>query len=282
MEETIMTRSSEAPLPKPITVKLYLDQLLCEHISQEESFPVFGNNDHDEVYIRVHRSTPRGGYNVERLPRFKDDDDYYDFKAMKKATADHVGSWTNHDQVPVGAPMIWSGTLEPGQHADFLVLIAKKDNKDLKDIKSAIKGALEILSDTVANLNPYVKAAVEAAKVLASQMPENTKYDITGRFHVSIRNHEGRLEAVWLALKEMHFGSGKKGITTLKDTDNPYVERLAEDGISAASFIFKGTGGARYEGVAACTLTNEVAPIRTYLSTEHDGCDAATIWVTTP
>lgn len=265
---------------KPLTVKLYVDQLVCNHITKEEAIPIVGSNDRDEVYIKVHASSPKEGKTNERLPLYKDNDDYYEFTKDKRATKDRPGSWTNHDQAPVGAPILWSGTLQPGEHAEVLALIGEQDNKDLKDIKMGIQGALTVLSNTVGQVNPYVKAALEAAKAASEVMPENTKDDAIGAFHVSVRNNDGRLEAIFIAPKLMKFTGPISATTTFKQDNNAIVERLGENGIASAAFDFKGTGAARYEGVVAAEVVGEVAQTRTYLGKEHDACRQPYLYVT--
>ena len=60
----------------------------------------------------------------------------------------------------------------------------------------------------------------------------------------------------------MKFRGPITATTTFKENDNPIVERLAEKGVASAAFDFKGTGAARYEGIVAAEVVDEVAPTR--------------------
>ena len=111
-------------------------------------------------------------------------------------------------------------------------------------------------------------------------MPENTKDDAIGAFHVSVRNNDGRLEAIFIAPKLMKFTGPISATTTFKQDNNAIVERLGENGIASAAFDFKGTGAARYEGIIAAEVVGEVAPTRTYLGKEHDACRQPYLYVT--
>lgn len=228
----------------------------------------------------MHASSPKEGKTNERLPLFKDNDDYYEFTKDKRATKDRLGSWTNHDQAPVGAPILWSGTLQPGEHAEVLAFIGEQDNKDLKNIKMGLQFALAGLSKTIGKLNPVIKVALEGATAAASLMPENTKDDAIGAFHVSVRNNDGQLAAVFIAPKLMKFNGPITATTTFKENDNAIVDRLAEKGVASAAFKFEGTGAARYEGVVAAEVVEEVAPTRMYLGKEHDACKQPNLYVT--
>ena len=277
---TPLTQQRAAAAAKPLTVKLYVDKLVCDHITKEVAIPVIGSNDRDEVYIKVHASSPKDVKTNERLPLYKDNDDYYEFTKGQAATQDHPGSWTNHDQAPVGAPILWSGTLQPGEHAEVFAFIGEQDNKDLTDIKRALQGALAAISQTAANANPFVKVALAGATAASNTMPENSADDAIGAFHVSVRNNDGRLAAVFIAPKVMKFRGPITATTTLKETDNPIVERLGEKGIASAAFDFEGTGAAHYEGIVAAQVVGEVAPARTYLGKEHDECGQPYLYVT--
>ena len=172
---TPLTEQRAAAGAKPITVKLYVDQLVCNHITKEEAIPLIGSNDRDEVYLKVHASSPGEGKTNERLPLYKDNDDYYEFTKNQRATKDRPGSWTNHNQAPVGAPILWSGTLQPGEHAEVLAFIGEQDNKDLKDIKMGIQLALAGLSKTVAELTRLLKSRLKVLPRLRIRCPKTRR-----------------------------------------------------------------------------------------------------------
>ncbi|MFZ4664699.1 MAG: hypothetical protein ACOYNY_47345, partial [Caldilineaceae bacterium] len=121
-----------------MNVSLYLDSLAAVATTSTN-----GDGDRDEVYVIAYGTvTEKNGHGqmiefastLARLPRYVDDDDYYEFSAFQNNTMSDYGSWTNQDQAPVGPPIIWEGQLASGQSAQFTVIVAEQDNKNISDI----------------------------------------------------------------------------------------------------------------------------------------------------
>ena len=93
----------------PIEVQVDNPQMACQALSPESG----PNNDRDEIYMLFSGSAPNNTLVGGRLPRYAANDSYYEYWAGKVNA--HEADWTNHDQAPVGRPILWSGTLGVGQ-----------------------------------------------------------------------------------------------------------------------------------------------------------------------
>ena len=199
-----------------LNVEILMDQLSCIHISEEGPF-----SDRDEVYITVVGDDPNDKIINARLPRYKDNDDYYEFS---QGTTSSGNNWSNQDQAPVGPPRIWAGTLKPGQSANFFVILAEQDNKTLAKVR---KVALAFLTNEevkkLAEKDERAKAARAAAEKLAGLLPTQTKDDQIGAFYVEAKNQNGKLLTSWIAARLDFEEAGEFAATKINGTDKIFV-----------------------------------------------------------
>ncbi|MFN0214052.1 MAG: hypothetical protein ACKVT2_07335 [Saprospiraceae bacterium] len=248
-----------------LNVEILIDQLTCENISYE---PGPGNN-RDEVYVTVAGNTPSGQNIKSRLPRYKSDDDYYQFF---KGTTAKGQSWINQDDAPVGPPRIWAGTLKPNESAKFLVALGEQDNKSIGTIINALISflALEVVK-IGAKLVPGGEIVREWAEKAAKYLPGNTKDDIIGAFCVEVKNQDGKLFTTWLATELEFEEGGEFASTKINDSDELFVQ-----GTNSVNLDFDGTRGARYRGIVKvntyASLPPSVKQVRRYLGRYIDQC----------
>lgn len=244
-----------AKVGKPIDVQLRLSQMQCIGLSREEGL----NNDRDEVYILV-RGNTRAGLVGERFPLHfngEQGDSYYEFYANKANLQD--GDWTNHDQVPIGRPVLWSGRVEPNQTVEFLVTIMEQDNGDLASIKKAIQDGLKLAGELYNQ--PQYNAIVTAAKDLAGKLPEIKGHELIGSFVVQIANKNGAVETTWLPV-----------VGTL-NSNNPAVQGVAaREKAQAAMFDMAVPGGTGQYVVIPSVAEGPPVPRRYYIGRDTDRC----------
>src|SRR5262245_32074490 len=98
---------------KALRVQISMDQLECIRMTERN---ILKKNRGDEVYLVVAGKAPSGLIN-KRLPG---DKDFYRFKKGQKAGAT---GWKNKDGKEVGRPVLFSGTLRPGEHVRLTMLM---------------------------------------------------------------------------------------------------------------------------------------------------------------
>lgn len=243
-------------LGAPVDVQLRLSQMQCINLSREEGL----NNDRDEVYILV-RGNTQAGLVGERFPLHfngEQSDSYYEFYMNKANLQD--GDWTNHDQVPVGRPVLWSGRVAPNQTVEFLVTIMEQDNGDLSSIKKTIQDGLKLAGEVYSQ--PQYNAIVNAAKDLAGRLPDIKGHELIGSFVVQIANKGGVAETTWLPVV------GKLG-----DAKNPAVQGvMAREKAQAAMFDMAVQGGSGQYVVIPSVAEAPIVPRRYYIGRDTDRC----------
>lgn len=248
---------------KPLDVQLRLSQMQAIGLSREEGL----NNDRDEVYILV-RGNTRAGLVGDRFPLHfngEQSDSYYEFYANKVAATD--ADWTNHDQVAVGRPVLWSGRVDPDQTVEFLVTVMEQDNGDLASIKKAIQDGLKLAGELYSQ--PQYNAIVSAAKDLAGKLPEIKGHELIGSFVVQIANRGGKLEATWLPV-----------VGALNDGKSPAVQGVAaRERAQAAMFDLAVPGGTGQYVVIPTVSEGPVVPKRHYIGRDTDRCGEALLSV---
>lgn len=245
-----------AKVGAPIDVQLRLSQMQCVSLSREEGM----NNDRDEVYIYV-RGNTRAGLVGERFPLHfngEQGDSYYEFYTNKANTQD--ADWTNHDQVPVGRPVLWSGRVDPGQTVEFLVTLMEQDNGDLSSIKKSLQDGLKLAGELYSQ--PQYNAIVSAAKDLAAKVPDIKGHELIGSFMVQIANNNGALATTWLPV-----------VGALNDGKSPAVQGVAaREKAQAAMFDMAVGGGSGQYVVIPSVAEAPVVPRRYYIGRDTDRC----------
>lgn len=248
--------SGVAKLGAPIDVQLRLSQMQCVNLTREEGL----NNDRDEVYVLV-RGNTRGGLVGERFPLHYNGgggDSYYEFW-MNKANTQN-GDWTNHDQLAVGRPVLWSGPVDPGQTVEFLVTFMEQDNGDLASIKKALQDGLKLAGELYSQ--PQYDAIIDAAKGLADKVPEIKGHELIGSFMVQITNDNGKVATTWLPV-----------VGKLNDAKNPAVKGIAaKEKAQAAMFDMAVPGGSGQYVVIPTVAEGPVVPKRYYIGSATDRC----------
>jgi hypothetical protein len=240
----------------PVDVQLRLSQMQCVNLTREEGL----NNDRDEVYVLV-RGNTKAGLVGERFPLHYNGnagDSYYEFWMNKANTQD--GDWTNHDQVAVGRPLLWSGQVDPGQTVEFLVSFMEQDNGDLASIKKALQEGLKLAGELYSQ--PQYDAIIDAAKGLADKVPEIKGHELIGSFMVQITNKGGKIETTWLPV-----------VGKLNDAANPAVQGVsAREKAQAAMFDMAVPGGSGQYVVIPTVAEGPVVPRRYYINRNTDRC----------
>src|SRR5262249_51236494 len=137
---------------RPIDVQVYIAQMQCVALSPERR----PNNDRDETYILFSGKSP-AGLAGGRLPRYVAYDSYYEYWAGK-VNYDNA-DWTNHDQAPVGRPVLWTGALAAGESAEFVVTVMEQDNSSIDILKDLLETGLNA-ADALFSSNATAKAII--------------------------------------------------------------------------------------------------------------------------
>ncbi len=239
-----------------VDVQLRLSQMQCINLSREEGL----NNDRDEVYILV-RGNTREGLVGERFPlHFNGEkgDSYYEFNANKSNTQND--DWTNHDQVPVGRPVLWSGTIPALSSVEFLVTVMEQDNGDLSTIKKGVQEGLKLAGELYNQ--PQYNAVLSSAKELANQLPDIKGHELVGSFVVQIANKGGVPVTTWMPV-----------VGKMNDPKNPAVQGvMAREKAQAAMFDLQVQGGSGQYLVIPSVAVGPVVSKRYYVSREIDRC----------
>jgi hypothetical protein len=231
-----------------VSVSVRIEQMSCQHISQEDKLPLVGSNTRDEVYLEVRgRKYDAQGNAVELISkRMPGGDDYYEFENNTLRTMST--KWTNKDQRDVGYPLIWSGTLLAGERVDLVVMIEEQDNKDLLQVRSALSWSL----DKIGSARPDYKQYTDNLKEVANLLPTTTRDDIIGSFSVTVENVAGKIKATWIAL------DAASGINTsiLRSDPDTWID-TSDSGHTSTGFDMRGTRGSDYDVIPAVAYTVE-------------------------
>ena len=244
---------SDTPALRPIDVQVDIPKMQCVALSPESG----PNNDRDETYILFSGKTPttlEGG----RLPRYVANDSYYEYWVGK--VNDNDADWTNHDQAPVGRPVLWTGTLGNGESAEFLVTVMEQDNNDIGILKELLETGLNA-ADGIFGNNATAKAIITTARGLAKYLPESKGHDFIGAFAIQVANVEGQLQTNFIPIHcDMMPGAP------------------SSPGEQTALFDCLRKSGAHYRVVPAARLGPRL-PVRTYIGKEIDRCGEALLAV---
>ncbi len=242
-----------APAPGPIDVQVYIPQMQCVALSPESG----PNNDRDETYILLSGKTPtslEGG----RLPRYVANDSYYEFWAGRVNNND--SDWTNHDQAPVGRPVLWTGALGEGESAEFLVTVMEQDNSDIGILKELLETGLNA-ADALYGSNTTAKAIITTARELAKYLPESKGHDFIGAFTIQVANVGGQLQTTFIPIH-----------------CDMMPDAPSSPGEQTALFDCLRKSGAHYRVIPAARLGPRL-PVRTYIGKEIDRCGEALLAV---
>jgi hypothetical protein len=254
---TVTTPTKLPPIVmlQPIEVQVDIPQMACLALSPESG----PNNDRDEIYILFSGIAPNNELQGGRLPRYVANDSYYEYWVGKVNR--HDSDWTNHDQAPVGRPILWTGTLGVGESADFLVTIMEQDNSSIGVLKDLLKIGLDT-ADALAGSNATAKAIITTARQLATYLPESKGHDFIGAFSMRVTNAAGKLETTFVAIHGQ------------MQTDPPSIA-----GDQTALFDCMGKQGSSHYRVVPAARIGPQLPFRTYLGKETDQCGDALLAV---
>lgn len=253
--------------PPPSTrrfFEVYLDFLRANNTTET------GSNDRDEVYMEVMAEIPGGRPVYSRVPRGKDDDDYYGFSTGQEATAEAINTWVSHDGAYMGKPMFYVGSLQDGESVEILVTFQEQDNKSV----GAIKGPLVATLNAAALIatDPTVVAVLKGGALLAGQLPETKSDDVIGGFMVRVSNAGGVLTKTWVPTPSIVVARG----TATTALHSLYASAISTANASIQQFDMKGTSSADYVANAMVRTvtqaeTYEDRPL-VYLGEEKDRC----------
>jgi len=246
---------------RPLDVQVYIAQIQCVALSQENG----PNNDRSEIYILFSGKSPAGRA-CGRLPRCVADDSYFEYWVGK--VNDNDADWTNHDQAPVGRPVVWTGTLQAGEYAEFVVAVIEQDNQDIGTVEQMLKAAFNA-ADTLPGSNMTANAIITAARGLAEELPESKGHDIIGAFAIQVANVEGQLQTTFVPIQGEMAPAG---------SDNPANGIAERERGQAALFDCMGTDNRRYRVIPTARIGAHL-PIRTYIGKEIDRCGEALLAV---
>ena len=263
-------------------VAIYFDRLQCLEPTRETG------GDRDEVYIIVTADSSQDLY-YRRLPAA---DDYYEFVTGHTGKADDHTTWTNQDQLFVGRPLLWTGTLNNNEGANLFVVIAEQDNADLGPLRQALEAGLGVGEPLITHGEnqppaegeggsslPLASAAVNAARALISAIPNITSHDVIGALAIHVRN-EGGLQYAIVPWEGYKFGAGRPGATATTDGQSYYAARITSDRQRAMTFTFDAaqqegeTPQGRYVGVIMIRVVDAFGDLERiqYLGREADAC----------
>ena len=237
---------------RPLDVQVYIPQMQCAGLSKEEGI----QNDRDETYVLFRGQGPSGLLGA-RLPRQKNEGGYYEF--VNTEVNDREAEWTNEDQAPVGRPIIWTGRLNPGQSAEFVVTVIEQDNAELFKIKQGVQSGIDA-AEKLFGSNPYAKAAIEIAKPLVAKLPEIKGHELIGAFIVRAQNEGGMLRATFVPVN---------GTMTVSAAGNVVEGVGKRENAQTALFDMTGEKNLHYRAFAAVRV-GPALPERTYISRETD------------
>ncbi|MBI5917301.1 MAG: hypothetical protein HY842_18180 [Bacteroidetes bacterium] len=246
-----------------IPVEFSINSLIADNTSGTS-----GDGVRDEVFIKVIGSTPKGHYS-ERLPRSYYGDDYYEFFNNQAATASNPGSWTNQDAAWMGKPEIWSGVLNNGESARFILLFLEQDNGDLDLIKKIVTLGLAAL-DTIPGVGSYLKMF----EPLVNALPSSSNDDFLGAIGVGLTNENGNLKTTWLTPGDMPL-NGEQAARTVNDANDPFAQTWIRAGENSIGFSMAGEESARYRGVASVKILDAFESTeytKLYLGHTFDQC----------
>lgn len=196
------TKGLVAPATKVLHVRLTVESLHCIKPTERN---VLKKHRGDEVYLVVAGKAPSGLVN-KRLPGEKD---FYRIKKGQKAAAT---GWKNRDGKEVGRPVLWAGSLRPGQHVRLTVLMIEQDSKLLAKIiqklaavfRKAVGVAKGLFGKEHRAVGTVQQVLDEAAKVIKAN-----GNDYLGSVTVVVRNDNGKLQVGHLAgAKTKELGKG--------------------------------------------------------------------------
>jgi hypothetical protein len=303
-EDTASTKEALLLAPPPdksVTFEVELSTLVADHITDEPG-PF---NSRDETYVVVRGQTPIGAADAY-LPRYGNDDiDYYEF--WNGTSRDETTPWTNQDQVDVGYPRIWNGTLQPGQTAGFEVAVMEQDDKNLKDVAGLATAACDLISlfgnnsgsssgsgsgsdagkgagdagkggdggkadgggsSSGGPTQQQLQGAIAFCKEVTALLPTKTTDDLIGIFQVNITNNDGTLEVNTVPI-------GVDGSPTTRpgdsDADHTYQAAQLALGRYTDTFYLAGGGGSYRADLTVKKTPTITNPLR-YLRMTNDEC----------
>jgi hypothetical protein len=198
---------TRGPGAAALRVQLTMDQLECFRTNDHN---ILKKNRGDEVYLVVAGKAPAGVIN-KRLPG---DKDFYRFKKGQKAGA---SGWKNKDGKEVGRPVLWAGSLQPGQHVRLTMLMVDQDSKLLANIIQKIASVFRKVSGVatgIAGKDPKAVDIVQQVLDEAAKVIKSNGNDYLGGVTVVVRNDNGKLQVSYLAgAKTKDLGKGRFDMT---------------------------------------------------------------------
>jgi hypothetical protein len=212
------TKGLSAPGAKALRARVTMDQLECIKMTERN---ILKKNRGDEVYLVVAGKAPSGLVN-KRLPG---DKDYYRFKKGQKAGAT---GWKNKDGKEMGRPVLYAGSLKPGEHVRLTMLMIEQDSKVLANIIQKIASVFRKVSGVAMGIAGKEPKAVDTVqKVLdeAAKVIKGNGNDYLGSVTIVVRNDNGKLQVSDLAgAKTKELG---KGLFEMKGSGARYKVALS-------------------------------------------------------
>ena len=280
---------------KALTVEVELSTMIADQITNEPG-PL---NTRDETYLLIEGTAPNGHPDT-RLPLYRDNDDYYEFWNLTTRTDvpnDPNNHWTNQDQINVGYPRIWNGTLQVDESADFVVQVMEQEDKQLQYLKKAVDaicGGIKVGIDVAGAIGAAAPALPDGGKsggdggkgdggggssgtaadviaechALAALLPDTTTDDIIGVFEITLKNVGGTLavNTVPLSIPGADVTRQATG-----DAQRTYQAIQEKNGKLVDTFRMTGAGSQYLLDVAVKATPTITNPLRYYGNT-NDAC----------
>jgi hypothetical protein len=197
------TKGLVASGAKVLHVRVSVESLHCIKPTERN---ILKKNRGDEVYFVVAGKAPSGLIN-KRLPG---DKDYYRIKKGQKLAA--APGWKNKDGKDVGRPILFAGSLKPGQHVRLTMLMIEQDSKVLAKIIQKLAGIFRKVSGIATGIARKEPKAIDTVqKVLdeATKVLKSDGNDYLGSVTLVVRNDNGKLQVSDLAgAKTRELGKG--------------------------------------------------------------------------